>query len=113
VAEVVWHEYIRLYSSDVSHSYCIVGQLFIGIISSLSWPLACHFLLLGWLQTASRTSWILLRPQDSCIIISFIIVEVVAVSGEGGVDMVVLSSSIFIRESTAALSIAVSSLEVW
>jgi hypothetical protein len=48
---------------------------------------------------------------DSCIVISSIPVEVVTVAGEGGVDMAVLSLSVFVRESTAALGSAVSSLE--
>jgi hypothetical protein len=43
--------------------------------------------------------------------ISSIMVEEVIVSGKGGVDIAMLSSSIFVRVSTVALTAAVSSLE--
>jgi hypothetical protein len=56
VAEVAWHQCIRLYSSQASHGHCVVGCLFAGIIGLLSWPLAHHFLLPGGSWTASRTS---------------------------------------------------------
>jgi hypothetical protein len=48
---------------------------------------------------------------DSCIVISSIALQVVTVSSEGGGDMVMFSSSFFIRVSMAALSSNVSSLE--
>jgi hypothetical protein len=111
VAEVVCCEYIRPCSGDASLCCWVAIYLFIGIIGSLSWPLVYRFLLPGGLPTASRTSWISFWTWDSCIVISSIAVEVVAVSGEGGADMAMFSSSFFIRESTAASSTAVSSLE--
>jgi hypothetical protein len=53
VVEVAWHECIRLCSGD---GHCVVGGLFVGVVGSLSWPLARHFCLPGGLRTASRTS---------------------------------------------------------
>jgi hypothetical protein len=36
VAEVVWHECIRLYSGDASQCHWVASCQFIGIVSSLS-----------------------------------------------------------------------------
>jgi hypothetical protein len=113
VAEVVCHECIRLCSGDTSLRCWVAGCLFVGIIGSLSWPLVHHFILLGGLHTASRMSWMSFWTWDHCIVISCIMVEVIAVPGDGGADMAVRSSSVFVRESTAALSSAVSSMEAW
>jgi hypothetical protein len=50
-----------------------------------------------------RTSWISYSTWESYIIISSIVVEAVAVSGEGGMVVAMFSSSFFVRVSTAAL----------
>jgi hypothetical protein len=48
---------------------------------------------------------------DSCIVISSIAMEEVAVSGEGGTVMAMCSSSFFVRVYIADLRAAVSSLD--
>jgi hypothetical protein len=103
---------MRLCSSDASCGHCVAGYPFIGIIGSLFWLLVHYFLLPGGLHTASRISYMSCWMWDSCIVISSIALEVVAVSGEGGVDMAIFSSSFFVRVSTADFNTAVSSLEV-
>jgi hypothetical protein len=44
VAEVAGHEFIRLYSGDASHSHCMVGHPFAGIVGSLSVTCALLYL---------------------------------------------------------------------
>jgi hypothetical protein len=102
-AEVAWHECIRLCSGDASWCRWVASFLFIGIVGSLSWLLVRRFLLPGGLRTVFRTSWISYSTWESYIIISSIVVEAVAVSGEGGMVVAMFSSSFFVRVSTAAL----------
>jgi hypothetical protein len=45
VVEVAWHKYIRLYCGNISHSHCVVGHLFVGIVGLLSWLLMHCFIL--------------------------------------------------------------------
>jgi hypothetical protein len=110
-AEVAWCECIRLGSGDGSRCHWVTGRLFIGVVGSMFWSLVRRFLLPGGLQTASRMSWMSCWTWESCIVISSIAVEEAMVSGQGGAEMMVFSSSFFIRASTAALRAAVSSLD--
>jgi hypothetical protein len=110
-AEVVSCEFIRLCSGNASRCLLVAGRQFIGVVGSASWLLVRRFLLPGGLRTASRTSWMSCCTTESCIVISSIAVEEVAVSGEGGVVVAMVSSILFIRASTAALRAAVSSLD--
>jgi hypothetical protein len=109
--EVACCECIRLCSGDALHCLLVASCWFIGVVGSASWLLVRHFLLLGGLQTASRTSWISCYTTESCIIISSIVVEEVMVAGEGGMVVVIVSLILFIRVSMAALRAAVSSLD--
>jgi hypothetical protein len=54
--DVAWHECMRLCSGDASHSHCVAGHPFIGIIGLLSCALIYCFLLPGGLHTACRMS---------------------------------------------------------
>jgi hypothetical protein len=112
-AEVTCCECIRLYSGDASHCLLVASHQFVGIVGSVSWLLVCRFLLQGGLRTASRTSWMSCCMTESCIVISSIVVGEDMVAGEGGMVVVMVSSILFIRASTAALRAAVSSLDAW
>jgi hypothetical protein len=56
MAEVVWHECIKLCSGDAFYAHWVAGHLFVGIVSLLSYLLMYCFLLQGGLQMASKMS---------------------------------------------------------
>jgi hypothetical protein len=59
----------------------------------------------------SRISWISYWTWESYMVISSIIVKQVAVSGEGGMVVAMVSLILFVRASTATLTATVSSLD--
>jgi hypothetical protein len=100
-----------LCSGDASRRLLVAGRQFVGVVGSMSWLLVRRFRLPGGLQTAARTSWMSCWMTDSCIVISSMVVGEAKRSGEGGARMASCSSIFHVRESTAALRAAVSSLD--
>jgi hypothetical protein len=111
VAVVACCECIKLCSGDVSHLLLVTSHWFISIVGPVFWSLPHRFLLLGGLQMASRTSWILCWTWESCIIISSIAEGEVARSRRGRARKMIYSLSYFIRVSTVALRAAVSAVD--
>jgi hypothetical protein len=108
---VACFECIKVCCGDAARCLLVAGHRFVGIVGSLSGLLVRRFLLPGGLRMASRTSCMSCWTWESCIVISSIAVEEVAVSGEWGAVVAMVSLILFVRVSTAALRAALSSLD--